>query len=46
LSDPQRQARIGLIVIIAGSLGLYLMTLAPTVQGFDSAELTDRSSIL
>ena len=40
MSDPKRQARIGLIVILAGSLGLYLLTMAPTVQGFDSAELT------
>jgi 4-amino-4-deoxy-L-arabinose transferase-like glycosyltransferase len=32
--------RVGGIVCLASTLGLYLLTLAPTVQGFDSAELT------
>lgn len=37
---PESQARLGALLIALASLGLYLLTLAPTVQGFDSAELT------
>jgi hypothetical protein len=32
--------RAGSLLCLASTLGLYLLTLAPTVQGFDSAELT------
>ncbi len=32
--------RVSSIICMVGAFGIYLLTLAPTVQGFDSAELT------
>ncbi|MFC1878431.1 DUF2723 domain-containing protein [Chloroflexota bacterium] len=36
----KRQELGGALICALGALALYLLTLAPTVQGFDSAELT------
>ena len=40
ISQPEFQARLATVLITLGSFVLYMLTLAPTVQGFDSAELT------
>jgi hypothetical protein len=34
------RCRLGSLVCLASAFGVYLLTLAPAVQGFDSAELT------
>ncbi len=40
MQNPDRQEFTGALLSGLGSLCLYLLTLAPAVQGFDSAELT------
>lgn len=40
LPDPRRKGTLVAALCSLGALGLYLLTIAPTVQGFDSAELT------
>jgi len=40
MQSQQREGVIGALLCVAVAFGSYLLTLAPTVQGFDSAELT------